>query len=282
MKRTKIKKVAIKERWHYTAPYILNPQHPITVNVIGAGGSGSRILTELARMDHALKHLGHPGLFVTCYDGDIVTEANLGRQAFSQEDLGMNKAVILITRINQFMGTSWRAVSENYEIGSLKKEDIANITISCVDSIEARKNIAGSLSQNNFRKVYRNDPYANPYYWMDLGNTQNTGQFIIGTVGYSGYGQDQYEQPKESDTLEPVASLPTLFQKYPEFEHQKVKDMGPSCSVMEALNKQDLFINSSIVNFACATLWKMFREGKINYHGAFVNLKSLDIAKINL
>ena len=74
------------KRVHYTDSYLLNPQHPVTVNLIGAGGTGSQVLTNLARLDVTLRALGHPGLFVTLYDPDIVTEANIGRQLFGYSE----------------------------------------------------------------------------------------------------------------------------------------------------------------------------------------------------
>lgn len=94
---------------HYTDRYLLNPHHPVTVFVIGAGGTRSQVATNLARMSIALQALGHPGLHVTVFDPDTVTEANIGRQLFSESELGLNKAVALVTRINRFFGFSWEA-----------------------------------------------------------------------------------------------------------------------------------------------------------------------------
>mgnify|MGYP006977836843 CR=1 FL=1 len=48
------------KRVHYIDNYLINPQHPVTVNLIGAGGTGSQVLTCLARLDTALRGLGHP------------------------------------------------------------------------------------------------------------------------------------------------------------------------------------------------------------------------------
>lgn len=45
---------------HYTDRYLLNPHHPVTVFIIGAGGTGSQVTTNLARMSIALQALGHP------------------------------------------------------------------------------------------------------------------------------------------------------------------------------------------------------------------------------
>lgn len=99
---------------HYTDRYLLNPHHPVTVFVIGAGGTGSQVATNLARMSIALQALGHPGLHVTVFDPDTVTEANIGRQLFSESELGLNKAVALVTRINRFFGFSWEAKGQCY------------------------------------------------------------------------------------------------------------------------------------------------------------------------
>jgi molybdopterin/thiamine biosynthesis adenylyltransferase len=71
---------------HFTDSYLLNPQHEITVALIGAGGTGSQVLTCLGRMNTALKALSHPGLFITMYDPDMVTPANMGRQLFTEQD----------------------------------------------------------------------------------------------------------------------------------------------------------------------------------------------------
>lgn len=48
------------KRVHYIDNYLIDPQHPVTVNLIGAGGTGSQVLTCLARLDVTLRALGHP------------------------------------------------------------------------------------------------------------------------------------------------------------------------------------------------------------------------------
>lgn len=53
---------------HFTDKYLLSPYHPVTVLVAGAGGTGSQVITNLARMSVALQALGHPGLHLTAFD----------------------------------------------------------------------------------------------------------------------------------------------------------------------------------------------------------------------
>ena len=76
---------------HYIDNELLNPTNPVSVNLIGAGGTGSQMLTALARMNHALTELNHAGLSVRLWDDDIITKANLGRQLFAESELGLHK-----------------------------------------------------------------------------------------------------------------------------------------------------------------------------------------------
>ncbi len=152
---------------HFVDGYLLNPTNPVIVNLIGAGGTGSQVLTALARINHSLITLGHAGLYVKVFDDDVVTVANLGRQLFSQAELGMNKGVALMHRINRFFGTNWKAVPCRYDADA--SHHCANITISCVDTVQARFGIADILRGQN-----RDTGRSKPIYWVDYGNSQYT------------------------------------------------------------------------------------------------------------
>ena len=94
---------------HFVDNDLLNPTNPISVNLIGAGGTGSKVLTALAEMNHSLIELRHAGLQVRLWDDDIITSANLGRQRFAESETGLYKSVALINRVNRFFGTSWKS-----------------------------------------------------------------------------------------------------------------------------------------------------------------------------
>jgi len=260
------------KRVHYTDRYLMNPQHPVTVNLIGAGGTGSQVLTCLARLDVTLRALNHPGLFVTMYDPDEVTEANIGRQLFGYSDFGLNKAVCLISRINNFFGNDWRAVPYLFPSSAKEatKDNPANITITCTDNVKSR------LDMWNFLKAVRNNgnytDYKTPLYWMDFGNAQTTGQIIMGTV------QKKIPQPK-SKQYKTVESLKVITE-YVKYSSVKVEESGSSCSLAEALQKQDLFINSTLAQLGCNILWKMFRQGMIEYQGLYMNLDNMKVNPI--
>ncbi len=254
--------------YHYTASELINPQHPVTVFVIGCGGTGSQMLNNLARVHKALIAIGHPGLHVTAFDGDIITEANLSRQLFSSSELGLNKATALITRINRFYGLRWKAQPIQYE---LKSDRInCNILVTCVDNVAIRLDIGKA-----FKRIIQHGSGADKrnFYWMDLGNSRFTGQIVLGTRG-------EIKQP--SKTRNTIKHLPVITELFPYLKKFEKEDQGPSCSLAEALTKQDLFINSILAQYGSNLIWKMFRELRLNYHGVFINLQTLNTNPIKV
>jgi PRTRC genetic system ThiF family protein len=260
----------MKKAVHYTANYIINPVHPVKITLIGAGGTGSFVLTNLARLHAALTALGHPGFYVTCFDGDTVSETNIGRQLFSPSDIGAYKSDILITRINRYFGLTWESnpiMFDEDQLDESQRAPLSNIYITAVDTAKARINfsaILGTIYENCFKGDYENDVY----YWLDIGNTKNTGQVILGNPLY------QIPQPKSSYAT--IGNLPTILDLYPNLEDMDTEeDQGPSCSFAEAISKQDLFINSTLAQYATHLLWKMIKDLKIENHGVFINLETM-------
>jgi PRTRC genetic system ThiF family protein len=238
---------------YLTHPYLLNPAHLITVALVGVGGTGSQVLSALARTNTGLKALGHPGIHVTAYDDDVVSESNVGRQLFSPSDIGVNKAVSSITRINRFFGFDWEARPTQYDI--LKQ---ANIIISCTDTVSSRY-----IINSNFRHVENRaiDHQIN-MYWLDFGNTRDKGQVVLGCC---------LEDPKYK--------LPTSYELM-DFESVDEMEQGPSCSLAQALSRQDLFINSTLANLGCNILWKLFTQGSLDHHGLYLNLQTMSVRGI--
>jgi PRTRC genetic system ThiF family protein len=255
----------MKTAVHIVDNYIINPPNPVTVNLIGAGGTGSQMLTALARINHALINLDHPGLWVTVYDDDRISEANLGRQLFSESEVGLYKPVALIGRINRFFGTNWKAKSHRFADDQYHEDSYkANLYITCVDTAKSRFDVSELLFDLSIGSGYDRE---RPLYWMDLGNSRDTGQVVLSTIG-------SIKQP-ESEKYKTVADLPFITEMFrDQLEQADLNDDTPSCSLAEALTKQDLFINSSVANLGASLLWQLFQQGMIFNRGMFVNLKT--------
>jgi PRTRC genetic system ThiF family protein len=112
-------------------------QRRSNVFVIGCGGNGSGVLLGLCALNQGLRGLGHPGIHVTAFDPDSVTPANFGRQLFVPSEIGQNKAIALIQRVNMAFGLNWAAVPLRFR----RIQTQPQIVISCVDSKQARDSV---------------------------------------------------------------------------------------------------------------------------------------------
>jgi len=207
---------------HYTHSKIISGSHRTNITLVGVGGTGSHVLTGLGQIHHSLRALGHPGLFVTVYDDDIITEANIGRQAFAISDIGHAKASTLVNRINGHYALDWDACPLTYPNDRYMPSH-TDIVISCVDTVKARVAIASHIEQS----------HTPPIYWLDFGNTSHAGQVVLGTCR-------AVEQP--ASNFQTTAVLPSILALYPDLGTIEEANDSPSCSVRESLLKQDLFI----------------------------------------
>lgn len=219
----------------------------VNVLVVGAGGNGSRMLTGLAELDHAIRALGHPfGLHVTVADDDRVSPSNIGRQPFYPADVGQFKSVVLTHRINVAYGLDWHAATERVDENTRIEADLV---IGAVDTRAARRAINAACSRGGVK------------LHLDLGNQADTGQVILGEP------LSRWERIE----MRPER-LPTVTDLFPEILDDTVpEDDAPSCSMAEALDKQALFINRAVSDAALALLWRLFRHGEIDHHGVFIN-----------
>lgn len=247
---------------HITPAACLN--RVVEVVLIGCGGNGSQMLTGLARLNHAICALGHPGLRVVTFDPDTVSEANMGRQLFSAADVGQNKAAVLVHRVNMFFGIDWIARPKRCGNSELTNVTSGAIVIVCVDSAKAR------------REIHRGIGDKRDVYLLDLGNRASDGQVIFGhTRVRDSQLAERGKIPLATIHPDGSAILPYPYDLLPELiDPNQPDDDTPSCGLAEALERQELFVNQAIVTPALQILWEFFRHGRLSWHGAFVNLKT--------
>ncbi len=188
-------------------------------------------------------------------DGDTISTANCVRQPFARSKVGLNKAVVLVNRLNMFWGLKWEAIPDHLKPGtfisrSYTGDDLrAHIVIGCVDTRAARATIRDAISN-----------WGTVSYWLDLGNNADSGQFILG-------------EPPNDRNRRSRLRLRSAAELYPEIVDASLDNEGePSCSAIEALERQEPFVNSTLAQHALALLARLFRYGEISYHGGFTNL----------
>jgi PRTRC genetic system ThiF family protein len=239
-------------RIEHVLPNGLFSRRPVRILVIGAGGSGSAIVMGLPYLHQAMRVWGHPyGLEVTLMDGDMVSETNCVRQPFSWSDVGQNKATVLINRINLFWGTKWSAQPACFDETTLRSgyDRSPDLLIGCVDTRAAR-----SVIERNLFKAS-----SHVAYWLDLGNNASSGQYVLG-------------QPLNGRNRRKAERLRTVSELFQEIADATTgEDPLPSCSAVEALERQEPFINQTLAASALAMLARLFRYGRLCHHGGFFN-----------
>jgi len=241
------------------------PNHPITVTVIGCGGTGSYVVTQLAKIAVALKALRDIQMRVIVCDDDKVEAHNVGRQLFSESDIGQYKSNVIVSRVNRFYGFNWKSGTER-----MNYVPPCNIVITCVDNVKTRRMIR-DLKYKKHNKNCEN--YQRYMYWMDFGNSKDYGQYILSTFG--SINQPDCNTPGDSHHY----TLPNVFDLY---GRMKEVPNEPSCSMAESLSEQDLFINLQLASAGINLLWKLLKEHQISYHGQFINSGTGDFRPIKI
>ena len=240
---------------HNLDPQLL--ERPIRIIDVGCGGNGSAIVSGLPYLHQALLAFGHPGgLAVTLIDPDTVTETNCVRQPFCRTEIGFPKAIVQAHRINLFWGLNWQGMQAT--IQQLKKGSEVDFVIGCVDTRKARRAIDKWVLDSRV------------LYWLDLGNNASSGQYVLG-------------QPKDVTVSARAQEtrLPTVFELYPEIaDITLVESALPSCSAVEALDRQEPFINQTLAVSSLAMLARLLRYGQISYHGGFYNAETGRLAAL--
>lgn len=234
---------------HQIHPKLL--KHKVRVLVVGCGGNGSAIAAGLPSLHQALLAYGHPeGLHVTLLDPDVISPTNCVRQPFSPSEIGLYKSVVLANRLNLSWGLDWEGIPER--VDPKRRLDGVDIVIGCVDTRKARSTIAKC-----------SEDWSEVDYWLDLGNNADSGQFVLG-------------EPLNRRNRRHRLRLRTVSELFPEvIEGELDEDNQPSCSAVEALERQEPFVNPTLANHALALLARLFRYGAISCHGGFLSLSSL-------
>ncbi|MCQ1058381.1 PRTRC system ThiF family protein [Photobacterium sp. ZSDE20] len=220
----------------------------VTVALVGAGGTGSHALTCLFQMSAVSQRLGGHGLDVTVYDPKTVSGPNIGRQSFwNDRDIGHFKASLLVNRFNQFGEVNWKARNECFT-GQINYD----LVITTVDSASARVKIAKELNRYSNRGGL----------WLDLGNSRACGQAILGSQA-------------DGDGIDTLPSPYQLFGQAWE-SVDETKQVEPSCSTQEAIEKQTFGVNQKLATDAISMLlFPLFKKGEISNHGLFFDMDTL-------
>ena len=190
---------------------------PSSIVLIGAGGTGSRLMPALTQLARTCLKKYNPNAWldklpIFVIDGDKVEEKNLLRQNFISKDVGQYKSVVLANRYSTAFGvpvyasTDFINLSNTEETlnksiefiglpeGTTLKFDNA-IIILAVDSATARRNILRYIFNLNNSHSYRgigfgSDPTSRGFI-IDAGNEDSFGQVKFFTPSFINASADK-------------------------------------------------------------------------------------------
>lgn len=155
--------------------------------LVGAGGTGSFMAMNLARLAFELKQHGKRATIVIV-DPDAVETGNIPRSNFCFAEIGQNKAETLAGRVSRAWGIEVGFVKEGFTPALLQSvrddwtiqsssSNTLTFIVGCVDNHLAR------LQMHEAVKFYNEQRYASEgarLWWIDGGNGRDTGQVLIG------------------------------------------------------------------------------------------------------
>lgn len=138
--------------------------------VIGAGGTGGNVVTNLCRLVEPLKDIK---VKIIVADGDLIEKKNRKRQPYAHHEEGLNKANVLVQKCSNAFDVDISAYPYYIEDISTLEELIHRkfntpIIIGCVDNNKTRQ-----LLHEYFEK-------ADNLFYIDSGNEEWDGQVVCG------------------------------------------------------------------------------------------------------
>jgi PRTRC genetic system ThiF family protein len=218
----------------------------------------TRRTQSTARLASIANRLPYTRNHVTVIDHDTISPTNCVRQPFGSADGGLNKATVLVDRVNLFHGLSWEGLSRPFDPKNMPlKTDYmstVDLVVSCVDTKAGRAQMREAFFSHA-------GAWSNVRYWLDLGNCASSGQFVLG-------------QPLNRANKRVADRLRCVSEIFPSIiDMGSGEDAQPSCPRRKRLTGRNRSSTTSSRR-ALAMLTRLLRYGQISHHGALFNAES--------
>lgn len=224
--------------------------------LVGAGGTGSFMAMNLARLAFELRGLGKQTKIVVV-DPDNVETGNIPRSNFCFAEIGLNKAETIAGRISRAWGIEVGIIGESFRPALLQsKSDDWSVSVSnsnkltilvgCVDNHLARIQLHETLKLHNEKSYDANCPRL---WWIDGGNGRDSGQVLIGNrLNEKEICQSAGKSPILSLLPAPSLQHPELLQSENAKMRRNTQQANErlSCAERIRLGEQSLNINQRV------------------------------------
>ena len=231
--------------------------------LVGVGGTGSTLALFLAGLAYHAQQLG-VAVELTLVDPDIVTEGNVGRQAFAPAEArngGVAKATSLALRLNAAYGLDIVAWPVSYEAelgarwyqGRRRGAACQHLIIGCVDSHTGRQEIAKTVAA-----------YHGRIWALDSGNERTSGQILIGN-----------RADVEEIRLDPMglcSGLPSPYLQEPGLLEPAAEAQPLSCAGLALAQEQSLMVNRLAAAIMAQYVTAFVLQRQVTQMGTYFNL----------
>lgn len=214
----------------------------LTVNVYGAGGTGSHLIDRLGAIAYAFQATTGRRVQLTAYDFDMVDQRNVGRSDFLNGDVGFTKTQIAVSKANLGYGLEWEVKNPFLHV-----TDQANFHFLCTDNAKSRREYIGRI----FDVPQHGEAENQSYYIFDIGNDKDFGQIVL--IDYDRTLEDIDRDAINSETIGTVTCAEALF------------------------DAQGLFINQFMALCTAQMFWTLITDYNLDYSQAYINLQLMRI-----
>jgi PRTRC genetic system ThiF family protein len=219
----------------------------VDITVVGLGGTGSWLAASVVRIARTLNHLGKETK-VRFVDSDIVEKANVLRQCFCDNEIGLNKAATLALRYSLAWGLEICAIAASFDQKMLDiRTDTLFIVIGCTDNAAARTKLSEALSENHYAWSTSLLPRV---WYLDCGNSKTSGQVLLGSHLSPDPTFYKFSEIGCVKLPSPTIQHPELLIPLPE----ELTENNLSCEQLAMLNAQSLDINQRVASEATTYL----------------------------
>ncbi len=236
--------------------------HLKTVTVVGLGGTGAQIARHVARIVYDLQRSRlHPPQIVFI-DPDTVEAKNVGRQLFTEAEIGQNKALALMRRFNCALGLEIVALPEAVNAEEHFERYGGNLVIGAVDNPLARRELARINGLG-----------------LDCGNHRASGQVVLGNTSDRDLVQRHIDGNDGQYPYLPNAALlfPALLEPEPPVE---TPNEELSCADLVLQGDQHLLVNDWMACAAASYLYALLRRQSVTTFATFISLDGLSVRSL--
>ena len=232
------------------------------VVLVGTGGTGSQVARTLCRIVYDLKRRGHHTPTLKFVDPDTVEPKNVGRQMFTESDIGKPKATTLAARFNLAMGLGIVAYAEPFDADKHASR-YGSLVVGCVDNHLARREINKVIG-----------------LWLDTGNDKTNGQVCLGNTSKP----DEVKRAIKANQFSYLPNAALLFPQLlePEPTHISPPTSAASCADLLATGDQALLVNDMVGIVASEYLHKLLNRLPVPTFLTYVDTEALSMRSVSI